>query len=255
MDVAYGGMKRVPVSELLRLHRSVVSMSRLPRLLGSAGSPPPDETEYLGHIERLIRSIVLVSGARTIVDLSKLPSFCCLLGRIGVERSRLVHLVRDSRAVAFSFMRRKRKPDVTWTEAYMRRLGPLRSSFDWNVLNVGAAAVARSTESPVFLRYEDLAREPEAGIASIDAKTAASLGPSLRLGTVSLGENHSVSGNPVRFTTGELSISPDEEWQTAMASSDRRLVTAMTWPLLARYGYLDLRPARSGSPVVSGPGS
>jgi hypothetical protein len=29
----------------------------------------------------------------------------------------------------------------------------------------------------------------------------------------------------------------DDEWRTAMPDRDRRLVTAMTYPLLRRYGF------------------
>jgi hypothetical protein len=47
-----------------------------------------------------------------------------------------------------------------------------------------------------------------------------------------------VSGNPLRFTVGELKIEPDTEWRDRMRPRDRRLATALTLPLLARYGYL-----------------
>jgi len=45
------------------------------------------------------------------------------------------------------------------------------------------------------------------------------------------------SGNPMRFTTGKVAIRRDDRWRTAMPPSHRRTVTALTLPLLARYGY------------------
>jgi hypothetical protein len=47
-----------------------------------------------------------------------------------------------------------------------------------------------------------------------------------------------VSGNPLRFESGALSIRPDIEWQARMNRRHRRLITSTTWPLLIRYGYL-----------------
>ena len=55
--------------------------------------------------------------------------------------------------------------------------------------------------------------------------------------TVDLGGCHSVAGNPMRFRTGPTRLRADEEWRTAMPAADRRLVTAMSWPLLRRFGY------------------
>jgi hypothetical protein len=52
-----------------------------------------------------------------------------------------------------------------------------------------------------------------------------------------LGENHGVMGNPSRFLTGEVELREDDEWKRAQSPGDRRLVTALTLPLLVRYGY------------------
>ena len=43
-------------------------------------------------------------------------------------------------------------------------------------------------------------------------------------------------GNPLRFEHGPLTIRPDDEWLTSIDPGDSRLVTALTWPLLMRYG-------------------
>ena len=36
---------------------------------------------------------------------------------------------------------------------------------------------------------------------------------------------------------GDVAIVPDEEWQTAMSGLDRWVTTAVSAPLLSRYGY------------------
>jgi hypothetical protein len=41
----------------------------------------------------------------------------------------------------------------------------------------------------------------------------------------------------MRFLTGRIAIRGDERWRSAMPVSQRRTVTTLTFPLLARYGY------------------
>lgn len=53
--------------------------------------------------------------------------------------------------------------------------------------------------------------------------------------------NHTVAGNPLRFERGAITVRPDVEWRAGLAPGARRLVTALTWPLLLRYGF-PLRP-------------
>jgi hypothetical protein len=49
-------------------------------------------------------------------------------------------------------------------------------------------------------------------------------------------ETHSVWGNPMRFES-RIRIKRDDRWRTAMPSRDQRVVEAMAWPLMRRYGY------------------
>ncbi len=53
-----------------------------------------------------------------------------------------------------------------------------------------------------------------------------------------LGQIHSIAGNPDRLRAGPVEVRLDDGWKREMMPGDRRLVTALTWPLLARYGYL-----------------
>jgi hypothetical protein len=47
-----------------------------------------------------------------------------------------------------------------------------------------------------------------------------------------------VSGNPSRFRTGKIELQLDEEWKVKMRGADKNVVTALTAPLLLKYGYL-----------------
>ena len=95
------------------------------------------------------------------------------------------------------------------------------------------------------LRYEDFTAEPErtlrriagfAGLPAQDSYPFLTADGASRAG-LELACGHSVSGNPMRFTTGQVPISRDEQWRAGMSKAQRRAVTVLTLPLLAGYGY------------------
>ena len=92
-----------------------------------------------------------------------------------------------------------------------------------------------------MVRYEDLVRRPRETIERILTFEGALPLPA-DLGfvdghRVSLGVDHTVAGNPMRFQHGTFDLKMDEAWRGSMESGQRILATAMTWPLLAAYGY------------------
>ena len=95
------------------------------------------------------------------------------------------------------------------------------------------------------MRYEDFVR-PRRPRSAGSPRSPACRGPDFGfLGTdgpgrwwAELAATHTASGNPMRFTTGRVRIRYDATWQTAMLAGNRRTVTALTLPLLMRYGYL-----------------
>jgi hypothetical protein len=238
-EEAYGGFGQVPIQEIQALHLSVAQVKRLPHLMSPSMTPlfKSRVNRYLGHLDRLCKAIYKVSGAGTLVDSSKQPAFCYLLTRLPHANVKLVQLVRDSRAVAFSQTRKKSKPDIHWSEEAMTQFPPPKSAFHWGVLNLAMEAI-RATKVPCQLvRYEDLVRDPEGELDRIDSPLSTADGVPIDE-EMPLPINHTVSGNPLRFEHGRLRIRPDTEWQRRMASRDRLLVTIMTLPLLTRYGYV-----------------
>ena len=191
----------------------------------------------------LLPTIREITGSRVIVDSSKRPLYTFMLSRVpGVELT-VVHVVRDPRAVAHSRSRYKRQLDTAESRG-MTQERPLRSAISWAMWNVGVRSLSGRLPRYVVVRYEDLIAEPEATIRRIigvaDAGDAAT--PFIDGATVTLQPNHIVSGNPSRFRTGEVELRLDAAWERDMRARDRRLVTAVTMPLLGRYGY----PLRTG---------
>jgi hypothetical protein len=239
LEDAYGAVDKVPIAEVTSLHRSVAQVWHLPLLMSPKRASRFEVRlgDYLGHLENLCRGISKISGAKTIVDSSKLPSYCYLLSRLSDVDVQLLHLVRDSRAVAFSFMRRRRKPEVHDREEYMRRFSPLRSARDWDLLNVGMELIRRSNVRCDFVRYEDLVND----LSSVLTNLLQNYGEKIDLpsnGEVRLPSTHMVAGNPLRFQQGSMRVKPDSEWSNQMGRAQYYVVTALTLPLLIRYGYL-----------------
>jgi hypothetical protein len=246
LQAAFGGADRVDAGAMLALQRRVDGLARLPWVL-APWRPPRLERDLRAYREvlgRVYRAVLAVSGASTIVDSSKYAAYGQLLAGVPGLDLRVLHLVRDSRAVAYSWTRRRRLLEVATEERYMPVFRPWRSAADWGLENLGLDLLRRPSRRYHILRYEDLAAEPHAALtAALDRiGIVAELG-FLREGRLNLGSNHTVAGNPVRFRRGEVPIGPDVEWHDRLEPGPRWIVTALTWPLLLRYGF----PLRAGA--------
>src|SRR6185436_9248507 len=194
---------------------------------------------------RLYRAAAETAGARLLVDSSKSPSYAHALRRMPGVRVRTVHLVRDSRAVAFSWSRVKPYPRPGHPENTMRRFKPGMASMLWDTEQATIELFVRPAMPTLRVYYEDLCREPVATVRRILRFAGfRELGQAFDLDHVRAAPNHTVGGNPVRVGRGRLAVRADDEWRRAMATAARRKVTAMTWPLLAAYGYTGPRRRR-----------
>ena len=68
-----------------------------------------------------------------------------------------------------------------------------------------------------------------------------------------LGVDHTVAGNPMRFHQGRLDLRLDQAWTTKLPARDRKVVTAITWPLQLRYGYSNRSPKSQRTRQCLGP--
>ncbi|MEV6341883.1 sulfotransferase [Actinoplanes sp. NPDC051851] len=236
LDHAYGDSPPDP-RELTELQRRVTRVRRTPALIGSPLSS--EANEYRRIMTRLYHAIADVTGAKLIVDSSKVPSGAALLPQMGGVEPYLLHMVRDPRAVTHSWMRVTEQPD-RGKPAVMDQHNPADSTMHWLVWNTFSERLARTYPNRYLrLRYEDFARAPRATIDELFAFTGVAPleGPFLDDTTVMLQPNHTVSGNPSRFRTGEITLRADERWRKEQPLGPRLAVTAMALPLLHRYGY------------------
>ena len=246
-DAAFGGWSKVDVRRIADLRASVDRTRLIPRL--ARRSMPEalrrDLTEYTDYYSRLYRAIARVSGCRTVVDSSKHASLAFCLSCRGDIDLRVIHVVRDSRAVAYSWTTLVPRPE-SGGSSYMTRYSPARAAAEWNTQNASLHLLAHGQTPVLRVRYEDLVGgvKPTMRLISgfaglpVDERGLAFVGGADREQWAELRRAHTAAGNPMRFTTGKITIRPDDRWQTAMPGSQRRTVTALTLPLLSRYGYL-----------------
>jgi hypothetical protein len=239
--VAFGGWHRVDVESIIALQRSVDRNRYIFFMLFPILAPRYARKlrSYGRVLSRLLRAIAACGGG-VVVDSSKHASTAFLLRRVPGVRMRVVHLVRDSRGVAHSLGKRIRRPEVRIGEAFMHRRSPWQAALEWSIFN-GLFHLLRWVGTPTTrVRYEDLISDPASTIqrAAAGSVRGSSWRPRFIDGrTITLNVDHTVAGNPMRFSHGVVQLRFDEAWRTEMRRLDRWMATALTAPMLIAYGY------------------
>jgi hypothetical protein len=206
--------------------------------------------KYLDVLAASYRKLVQVSGAQVLVDSSKSPSYGYLLRLVPGVAVHTVHVVRDPRAVAFSWQRDRAGEGLPARAVRTTARG-------WAVEEILAEVLrAGRVGGRTVVRYEDLVADPARAIRSVlhdlgeDDRSIEFARP----GSLRLGQNHIVSGNPSRFRRGIVGLTLDAEWETVMSRRDMTAVTATCLPWIARYGY-PIRKTRGLEHVGAGLGA
>jgi hypothetical protein len=234
----FGGWDRAPIDEVLALQRRVDRNRYIPLMLAPWISPRyrRDLEAYADLLGRLYRAIHRAAGGGVVVDSSKHASTSFVLRHVADVRVRVLHLVRDSRGVAASLLKSVRRPDSGARTSFMHRSSVGRSASEWLAFNL-LFHLGKATGMPTtVVRYEDLVAAPDRVVQRV-APDGEAWHAALRGSTISLGIDHTVSGNPIRFATGDLELRLDDAWRRSLPRVARIATTAMTWPLLVAYGY------------------
>jgi hypothetical protein len=237
---AFGGWDAIDLVDVLRLRYTVDRPWRIPGLAKrSTREVGAERVRYLNMLEKLYRAIREVSDAEIVIDSSNLPSAAFLLHRSNAIDLRLVHLVRDSRGVAYSWQRTVEKETGSGT-AELPKYGLISSSLRWVGYNALTHALHRRVPY-LFIRYEDFVASPKDTLVRIAALTGVEVRPDdlsfIEDRDVILRKNHTVEGNPMRLRARTLVLHSDDKWTRAMTLRERASVTLLTLPSLRRYGY------------------
>ncbi len=238
---AFGGWEQVDIEHLLTLKAAVDRQRRMPSTARRHTSAPLRRKilDYAEHYRRVYDAAIEVSGASVVVDSSKdVPTALTLSHHRDIDL-RVLHMVRDSRGVAYSWSKVVPRPESSGEDT-MPQFTAAWSTTMWLSLNTAISGLRHRGVPVAQVRYEDLATDAASTVRSawqtLGLPGSGEL-PMLDACTIELRPTHSVAGNPMRFRTGLTTLRQDTEWRSAMSARDRRLVTLMSYPMLRRLGY------------------
>jgi hypothetical protein len=237
-EVAFGGWDKVDVAELVSLHDQVDRLRKVPSVVAR---PSDDVRRYANAYQSIYQAAQEVSGASLIVDSSKHPSMAYCLRVCEDINLRVLHVVRDPRAVAYSWSKTVERPEDTGGDPWMHRFTPSRSATLWTVENAAMSGLARLGVPVLRVQYEDFVAEPATAIREVLAFAGmpADAAVPIEGHRAVLSPTHTVSGNPMRLLNGPLDIQRDDDWLTRFGSRDRSVVSAITAPLRLAYRFGD----------------
>ncbi|WP_433324856.1 sulfotransferase [Spirillospora sp. CA-294931] len=190
----------------------------------------PQVVRTLRHKADLYAKIARILDADTLIDSSKFPAEAAALCGLPDLDVRVLHLVRDPRATAHSWRRAK---------DYIPPMSVTRSTAYWTAFNLASDRIGIAfPDRYLRVRYEDFTAHPARTLATISAWAELPAAPAITPeGTATLGENHTVTGNPDRLRRGEIRIRLDDAWTRDLPPKEATISTALALPLLAKYGY------------------
>lgn len=247
-EAAFGGWDSVDEVEARRLVDSVMFRQRnrsqalaLPLIVFPRLSRRyrRDVDEYVRLMGELFAGVLQVSGADTVLDSTKWPAHVYALGRSRSFHTRVIHLVRDARGVAYSNTKQVVRQGARDDRPYRVRQRPWKLSIRWVWINLSTHVLRLLGVPVLFMRYESLVADPRSELsrvmrfADVEGSDLSFVGE----GEAALAAGHLVAGNRMRLERGPVPIRLDDAWRTQLPASQRRLVSAIAWPLLRAYGY------------------
>jgi hypothetical protein len=211
-DRALAARLRGPAAEWLRRR----ALSALPGLRGHA-------RRILERNRVMIETVCALRGADVFLDGSKDPVRLKYLMDCPAWRPRVIHLVRDGRGATLSYMK---VYGCSMDEA----------AREWRATNQECERLRRAlpAESWVRLRYEDVCRDPAAGVRQ-------ALGLLGENGPATVGDfraiDHHIIGNSMRLRP-DGRIEMNESWRTALTQGDRDAFERVAGGLNRQLGYV-----------------
>jgi hypothetical protein len=229
------------------IHWPLKECNRIQRHVENFLAPLSASKQDYERYEKLTSSLFQAIKAQTetsgkpLIDSSKTAYLCANrpvnLIKFSRINSKVIHLVRDLRAVLWS-MHRGRNRSLEGRLNIGNSFFRLRAWLGWVTANHYAARIKRivGEKNFILIRYEDFVNNPIDTLARIAVQFNLHMNRSIAFEDVSLGEKvHQISGNRARLST--LSIRPDYEWKLGMNQIEKRLIYAAAWPLMSAYRY------------------
>ncbi len=169
-------------------------------------------------------AMAAVDGSSYVIDSSKSPVRLKLLQVLRPEHVRVLHLVRDGRAVCASAMRRTRLPAD-------------RAARTWHRDNRNVEMMLRTVPSRFVYRvsYEALCDNPEATMAAVCAFLELDFSP--RLLELWSRPVHNIPGNPMLFDRERRAIARDDRWRRSLSPDDLATFERVAGRMNREFGY------------------
>ncbi len=193
----------------------------------------------------LVRSLCELTGARVVVDSSKIGLRLKYLLRNQELDVKVIRLIRDGRGVALTYMDPARFADAqdptrrgggTGSQSSFPRLPSKRAAREWRRNNEEAEHVLATLDPArrLEVRYEDLCAHTDKTLDRIFRFLQ--LDPARAVREFRTVPQH-VIGNGMRFdTTSEIRL--DERWKSSLSAADCRAFDTVAGELNRRYGYV-----------------
>jgi len=176
----------------------------------------------VSRIGSLAEIVAGIKGCEVFLDSSKRPERATLMQRSGEFDLRVIHLVRDGRA-------------VSWSSIKHLGIGPEDAARSWLADNQASENARRyfPADRWMTLRYEDLCADPDGTLARIHGFSGI---PSRNGFHNFRAVDHHIIGNQMRLSsTSEIRL--DESWKTALTPEQLATIDRLVAPLNRRYGY------------------
>ncbi len=189
---------------------------------------------YRSTLAATYEALAGATGARVLVDTSKLPADAALISHMDEIDTFFVHLVRDPRGTVHSILRRSRG------EREHHLLQTVSGAAGWLMRHLAATALVRhvGTDRSLVISYEDMVSDPNAVLARVADLVGEPPPPAPVVvdGQVALAVAHTPIGAG-RFGETTTTLALDDRWVSDLGTLDRIVVTGLTQPLARRFGY------------------
>lgn len=193
--------------------------------------------KIINKLEEYYQEVSRDSKKQIIIDSSKWPTYALLLNKIPSVDLYVIKLVRDPRAVYFSWTKKKKFAPFK-DSGDLKRLSLGQFMVEWVVWSSAMEVLKRNFKNRLDIKYEEFAARPK----NVTDEILNFIGESneknpIMSKKVLLNTNHSVSGNPLRFKRGEIKVQLDDKWKENFSTWRKTLLTFIFLPFLIYYKY------------------
>lgn len=191
--------------------------------------------KFVEYYEQLYLALASSLNSQLVVDASKNVLMLFMFNQFKKIEFKVIHLVRDPRGVVYSWrFRKKVNPAYFKKESYMHKIPLAKIIGLWWFNFLLVSMQCKRFVACVSVTYDNFVLHPKATLQYL----CASLGIEgsnfsvIENRKMLLDNNHTISGNPLRFKRGEITIQKDDEWRMKMPLWAYWSSTFSTWPWL-----------------------